>query len=96
SSTLFSGSSMARQIEPRHRSCQLLWLSSQWLACQSLSATDIAVLEPAAYPARIPEAQHAMSAPASMISCLNARSGSLQANSPSGGNVSTRMAYECA
>ena len=33
-----SGSSIATQIEPRHRSCQLLWLSSQWLACQSLSA----------------------------------------------------------
>ena len=33
-----------------------------------------------------------MSAPASMISCLNARSGSLPANSPSEGNVSTRMA----
>ena len=40
--TAASGSSMAAQIEPRHRSCQLLWLSSQWLACQSFKAHDIA------------------------------------------------------
>ena len=37
-----SGSSIATQIEPRHRSCQLLWLSSQWLACQSFNAQLIA------------------------------------------------------
>src|ERR1700742_2546661 len=41
-----SGSSMARQIEPRHRSCQLLWLSNQWLACQSFNASDIACCDP--------------------------------------------------
>ena len=37
-----SGASIATQMDPRQRSCQLLWLSSQWLSCQSFSAQLIA------------------------------------------------------
>ncbi len=87
---------MARQIEPRHRSCQLLWLSSQWLACQSLSATDIACCASGMRAGYAAGSRIAMSEPASMISWRNAKSGSLQGNSPLAGKESTRIAYECA
>ena len=83
---------MATQIDPRHRWCQLLWLSSQWLACQSFKAHAIACCAPGRRAGYAPGSRIAMSEPASMISCRNAMSGSLPGNSPSGGKVSTRIA----
>ncbi len=83
---------MVTAIEPRQRSCQLLWLSSQWFACQSLRAQVKAWVASGSRVAAPSGSSTAMSAPASMISCRNAISGSLQANSPSGGKVSTRIA----
>ena len=83
---------MATEIEPRQRLCQLFLLSSQCLSIQRLVAIAEAC---AASGSRAPAASGsriAMSAPASMISWRNIRSGSLPANSPSAGKVSTRMA----
>ncbi len=59
-----SGASMATQMDPRQRSCQLFLLSSQWLACQSLSATLIAWLTSGNRAGYAAGSRIAMSAPA--------------------------------
>ncbi len=87
-----SGSSIATQIDPRQRSCQLLWLSSQWLTSHSLVAVHMAEVASGSRISPWVGSRIAMSEPASMISWRNAISGSLPANSPSGGKVSTRIA----
>ena len=83
---------MATQIEPRQRSCQLLWLSSQWLASHKFVAVQNAEVASGSRISPWVGSRMPISDPASMMSCLKAISGSLPANSPSAGKLSSRIA----
>ncbi len=91
-----SGSSTATQIDPRQRWCQLLVLSSQWLASQWFMAILIPWVTSGRMWFRPPGSSTPMSEPAPRISCRKARSGSEPGNPPSSGKVSVRIALACA
>ena len=87
-----SGSSIETQIEPRQRSCQLFlpssqWFASQWFVAMAFDWESSGVIAIGPSGSRI-----AMSQPASMITCRNARSGSEPGKFPSSGNESRRIA----
>ncbi len=86
------GSSIATVIDPRQRWCQLLRLSSQCSSSQRLVAMADAWDASGNRPPGASGSRMQISAPASMTSWRKARSGSLPANSPSGGKVSVRIA----